>query len=706
MKRLTRTLIPLCLCLCMILAMTPTASAYLINSISYPHPVYTIEGDVAYVTGVEWVLESLGWEEAPIHYDLYIDSTYESYPVVGIKGDMDNLEIALDLDYSNLEVYVHIPSSIQTLGEWSLSGRSLKCITFEGNAPNFADNALLNANVTIRHGHTVAGWTDDVKQDYGADSVIWVEDVHNYCYSDIVTTLEPTCTQQGQGIGTCSCGRTEKVTLNRLPHSAENGLCTVCGMDLRFTYNLNFNGTTCTVKGFPEGEGTMIIPETINGYTVTFIGATIPITNTQDYTGVVVPGTVTHIGWSAFQNCTSLVHVTIPGNLTQIGTAAFSGCTNLSAITFQGNAPNEILANAFQNVTATVYYPAGNETWTEAVMQNYGGNLTWVATNTSNETTITLKYPTVSFEDMILMNIYFDASNMDNVKEMGLITYKQNMATWNINNAETVISDYHWSEEESLYYVTTDGIPAKKLGDELYFAAYAQLTDGSYIYSKLVSYSPKTYAYTQLANGDAATKSLMVALLNYGAEAQTYFNYNTDNLVNYDLTSTQKCLVEDYRSDMVQTLNNPSVDKQGDFAASGNIGSRIRTVSFEGSFGVNYYCTFTNAPLGDVTMYYWDSNAYDSADGLTTENATKVITMTYTSDGIYRGTVSGIAAKDLGKTFYIAFAYNDGTDCATDLQSYSIGSYCNNSIAKGSSISSLAAATAVYGYYANALFDN
>ena len=34
--------------------------------------------------------------------------------------------------------------------------------------------------------------------------------------------------------------------------------------------------------------------------------------------------------------------------------------------------------NAFYGVTATVYYPAGNATYTEEKMQNYSGNLTWV----------------------------------------------------------------------------------------------------------------------------------------------------------------------------------------------------------------------------------------------------------------------------------------------------------------------------------------
>lgn len=33
----------------------------------------------------------------------------------------------------------------------------------------------------------------------------------------------------------------------------------------------------------------------------------------------------------------------------------------------------------FYNVTANVYYPGSNTTWTSANMLNYGGNLTWIA---------------------------------------------------------------------------------------------------------------------------------------------------------------------------------------------------------------------------------------------------------------------------------------------------------------------------------------
>jgi hypothetical protein len=144
---------------------------------------------------------------------------------------------------------------------------------------------------------------------------------------------------------------------------------------------------------------------------------------------------------------------------------------------------------------------------------------------------ITLAYPTLSFEEEILMNIYFSVENEQDVLGMGLITYDTKVTEWNINNAKTVVSGYTWSEGSHLYYVTTEGIAAKCLNDTIYFAVYALLADGSYSYTGLYSYSPKTYAYNQLKTGSPEMKALVVAMLNYGAAAQNYFEYRTDECI-------------------------------------------------------------------------------------------------------------------------------------------------------------------------------
>ena len=78
----------------------------------------------------------------------------------------------------------------------------------------------------------------------------------------------------------------------------------------------------------------------------------------------------------AFGGCSNLASITLPAALAEICDEAFRNCSNLQTIIFEGNGP-VIGENAFCEVTATAYYPADNSTWTEDVMQDYGGNITW-----------------------------------------------------------------------------------------------------------------------------------------------------------------------------------------------------------------------------------------------------------------------------------------------------------------------------------------
>lgn len=78
-----------------------------------------------------------------------------------------------------------------------------------------------------------------------------------------------------------------------------------------------------------------------------------------------------------FENC-GLKEITFPTTLREITANSFSGCNHLEKITFLGNAPTQISENAFEKVTATVYYPKRNSSWTNDIRQNYGGTLTWV----------------------------------------------------------------------------------------------------------------------------------------------------------------------------------------------------------------------------------------------------------------------------------------------------------------------------------------
>ena len=72
----------------------------------------------------------------------------------------------------------------------------------------------------------------------------------------------------------------------------------------------------------------VIIPSEIVGYPVARI-ADDAFKGTA-VTSVIVPDTVTEIGWLAFADCTSLTSVTLPASVTSIGYGAFDGCPHLT----------------------------------------------------------------------------------------------------------------------------------------------------------------------------------------------------------------------------------------------------------------------------------------------------------------------------------------------------------------------------------------
>jgi hypothetical protein len=96
---------------------------------------------------------------------------------------------------------------------------------------------------------------------------------------------------------------------------------------------------------------------------------------------VELPDTVTEISYFSFYYCDALQQLSIPASVQKIKNNAASECYNLDTIVFEGDAP-EIQQWAFEYVNATAVYRAGNKTWTEDKMQNYGGELTWRACDT------------------------------------------------------------------------------------------------------------------------------------------------------------------------------------------------------------------------------------------------------------------------------------------------------------------------------------
>ena len=320
-------------------------------------------------------------------------------------------------------------------------------------------------------------------------------------------------------------------------------------------------------------------------------------------------------------------------------------------------------------------------------------------------TAIELLYPTLTFKDEVMYNIYFKVHDLKNIptEDMGLILFDSYLLDGTIDDAVEVIPGA--LETSAGYKVSSHGIPAKKMGDDIHFRIYLRMANGEYLYTPTLSYSAVDYAQHILAGDNSqAQKDIVVAMLEYGTQAQLYFSYKTDSLMNASLTQEQLTSIESYRSDMMNTVAVPDSTKTQNFAANGGFQHLYPSINFTGAFAINYYCAPTATPTGDVTLYYWNQSDCYAADVLTVDNATAAIPMTLTAEG-YVAAVEGIAAKDLDRGVYIAVVYSDGsTTYSSGLISYSIGTYCRSQAAKGNALSPLAAACAVYSYYAKVLF--
>lgn len=166
-----------------------------------------------------------------------------------------------------------------------------------------------------------------------------------------------------------------------------------------------FSGTVLSEIHLPDGlEGlgdycfsgceieTIVIPDKVTSLSRTFSGC-------DKLREVKLPSNIKRM-FGAFHGCSALESIELPEGLESIENGCFSGCGlkeivfpttireitgdsfnfcgSLEKITFLGNAPKTIGPTAFGRVTATVYYPDHNSSWTEDIRQDYGGTLTWV----------------------------------------------------------------------------------------------------------------------------------------------------------------------------------------------------------------------------------------------------------------------------------------------------------------------------------------
>ncbi len=144
--------------------------------------------------------------------------------------------------------------------------------------------------------------------------------------------------------------------------------CTECGVtESGVKWGLTKEGVITIIAGYSGTSTEVIIPETINGHSVTSIGEC-AFEDCSNLTSIEIPNSVTSIGEYAFSGCSSLTNIEIPDSVTSIGSYAFEDCSSLTSIVIPNSVTN-IGAYAFSDCSSLTIYcvaesePSGWSSW-------------------------------------------------------------------------------------------------------------------------------------------------------------------------------------------------------------------------------------------------------------------------------------------------------------------------------------------------------
>ena len=308
--------------------------------------------------------------------------------------------------------------------------------------------------------------------------------------------------------------------------------------------------------------------------------------------------------------------------------------------------------------------------------------------------------------------------NMEYILENGgMLTWLGNSMPANPEDAVIGTEDYVSAltysgvyKENDEYSATSGGIPSWNYADTIYMRPYV-IIDGEYVYGTIKEYSVLTYC-TNMIKKDTTKetlKSVIAGLLNYGAEAQTYFSSDAsigidlNNLANKDLNDwvdagylDASYLDLNWSDDYLTALVEPSEEMTANFASTGTLTSTGKSLILKGAISVKYYISvgsdqsnFTNA---EKKMYFWTATDYAAIEAageiLTKENASYVIDGT---EFVYGGTnygyetsatSEGIYAMNYGDTLYsvMCITDNSGVEHISDFIIYSPETYAANKL--------------------------
>ena len=319
--------------------------------------------------------------------------------------------------------------------------------------------------------------------------------------------------------------------------------------------------------------------------------------------------------------------------------------------------------------------------------------------------TITSGYWTMSLDSVVYLNYYpvmeNFGENIDFSTAGGVVIWIGSEAPSSrydleIGKDNCLVIEGMYQNENGEWFVRTHEIYAKNLGDMVYIRPYVEVAPGEYVYMDAAPYySPARYCYDILNNLNERqdTRYVCAALLKYGASAQVYFEYDTENLVTtiperwanidlsiYDLDFKEGYLdalyVDDHIKALAATLTgnrtgieycDSTLDLQGAIRLSTgfNVDSSVIDWTQVKKAEVLFW---TESDCANLESLAYELGNYSYSCELTAATGDEEVYL-----GDYLAKSHHILAKNLGETVYYScrIEMNDGTVYRSGLVYYS-----------------------------------
>lgn len=264
---------------------------------------------------------------------------------------------------------IYVGDQVTVVEDRAFANLSGTTVYFTGDAPSFYSESFRFSSVRVYYPKNNETWTEAVRQPYGATAISWLP----YNSENSEDIVEPEIWIADLGVALSQ----NEESCEWIIHGESNpdNLMGVLPGYMDIVGSVIFEDGISYVapglfNGFPYLQKVTLANSVKQIHELAF--AACPVLSE-----VILPEGLAEIGHAAFVDAVSLETIEFPQTLEIIRGEAFANCICLKQITFNGSAP-EIGADAFAGVTATVCYPAEDDSWEKIVHEDFGGTLTWV----------------------------------------------------------------------------------------------------------------------------------------------------------------------------------------------------------------------------------------------------------------------------------------------------------------------------------------